>query len=345
MRVFDFTIAPLGGFATPLKGDTLFGHFCWQIAYDPALAKRPFDRLLEGYRSKPFIVFSSAYIKFCEGREYVYAFKRPALPQHMLCDTPEDKVEKITLRKELKRKRWMLLKENSCISSFKVQTYQSDEELVRRMVKTVSCEARKEFRKGDGSFVIAYSQAHNTINRKTGTTGEDVFAPFSVKQDIFMPETELSVFVGIDEEMIDVEQVKTGLERIGEFGFGRDASTGRGRFEVNEVDEIDLGALGSRVPPNACYTLSPCVPEKGAFEKMFFSPFTRFGRHGDVLAKSGNPFKNPVIMADEAAVFMPRGEAAFDKPYIGTALTNLSKAEPATVGQGYSLYIPVRVEV
>ena len=77
---------------------------------------------------------------------------------------------------------------------------------------------------------------------------------------------------------------------------------------------------------------------------MFFTPFTRFGRHGDVLAKSGNPFKNPVIMADEGGIFIPKNKEIFSKPYIGRAVADISKIEPKSVTQGYSLYIPVRVE-
>ncbi len=154
----------------------------------------------------------------------------------------------------------------------------------------------------------------------------------------------MALFVGIDEAVINIEQAKKGLERIGEFGFGKDASTGLGRFELAEDDEIDLSSMGSN-SPNACYTLSPSVPEKDTFENMFFTLFTRYGRHGDVLAKSANPFKNPVVMADEGAILKPKTETVFDKPYIGIAVTNLSKAEPNTVTQGYSLYIPVRVEV
>jgi CRISPR-associated protein Csm4 len=96
--------------------------------------------------------------------------------------------------------------------------------------------------------------------------------------------------------------------------------------------------------PNACYTLAPCVPENDTHSDIFFMPFTRYGKHGDILAKSGNPFKNPVIMADEGAVLIPKSKEVFAKPYIGQAVLNLSKAEPKTVMQGYSLYIPVRVE-
>lgn len=78
---------------------------------------------------------------------------------------------------------------------------------------------------------------------------------------------------------------------------------------------------------------------------MFYSPFTRFGKHGDVLAKSSNPFKNPVIMADEGAVFIPKNNEVFRKPYVGSAIRDLSKAKTTTIAQGYAPYIPVAIEV
>jgi len=51
-------------------------------------------------------------------------------------------------------------------------------------------------------------------------------------------------------------------------------------------------------------------------------------------------------MADEGAVLVSeRMNEILEHPYIGTGISNISKAEPKTVMQGYSLYIPVKVEV
>ena len=197
-------------------------------------------------------------------------------------------------------------------------------------------------KKGLKSLVLDYTQPHNTINRLTGTTGEGQFAPFAVDQTVYMPGAKLVVFVGLRED-IKIEQMVKAIKQIGDSGYGKDASTGLGKFDVVGHKEINLIAIGSE-NPNACLTLAPCVPESDMFSQMFFTPFTRFGRHGDVLAKSGKPFKNPVIMADEGAVFIFNGKAPADKPYIGTAVTGISKAEHKAVTQGYSLYIPVKVE-
>lgn len=345
MKVYEITIKPVTRFGTPLKGDTIFGHFCWQIAYDETSLGRSLDDLLSNYNTRPFAIFSSAYPKFCVGTKYQYAFKTPDLPLDEIFELPDDKTEKIKKRKGYKAKRWMILQEGKKFSSFKELNFLDDKELLEKLWTNITDETRKQIRRaGAKDFIDTFPQPHNTINRNTGTTGEGRFAPFVVEQQIFSPESELALFVGIDDTIINIDQILGLLERIGIFGFGRDASTGLGRFELGEESEINLLQMGSD-SPSACYTLAPCVPEKETFSEMFFTPFTRFGRHGDVMAKSKNPFKAPVIMADEGAIFKPKNKKVFTRHYIGRTVTNLSKAEPKTVAQGYSLYLPVRVEV
>jgi CRISPR-associated protein Csm4 len=345
VKVYEVTLKPLTGFATPLKGDTIFGQFCWQVAYDEKLFGTTLTEFLTTYHENPFVVFSSAFPKFCKGSSYQYALPTPAMPIDTLFELPVDTCSRVRKLKDLKAKRWMILPEGKRFSSFKELSFYDDRQLLDIARSTVSDEVLKRLRRsGSSSFAASCSQPHNSINRLTGTTGEGGFAPFSVDQQVFPPETELALFVGFDEKRLNIEQIKIGLERIGETGFGKDASTGLGRFQLGEDSKIDLANMGSDLP-NACYTLATCVPEKDIYAQMFFFPFTRFGRHGDVLAKSGNPFKNPVIMADEGAVFAPRTPEVFRKPYIGTAIRGISKAELGTVTQGYALYLPVKVEV
>ncbi|MBI5745584.1 MAG: hypothetical protein HZA13_01110 [Nitrospirae bacterium] len=342
MKVYEITIKPVSGFGTTLKGDTIFGHLCWQIVYDSRLVGKSLDELLSNYSVKPFAVFSSMYPKFVEGTDSYYAFKTPNLPMDELFNLPEDKKEKIGKRKQFKAKEWMLMKEGQRFTSFKNLKFIDDKELLEIANANITEEMRKQMRRsGSKKFAVLFSQSHNKINRFTNTTGEEGFAPYAVEQQVFYPETELALFVGFDETLMNIEQITTGLERIGISGFGKDASTGLGRFELGEIGEIDLFRLGCAAP-NACYTLAPCVPDKDTFSEIFFSPFTRYGRHGDVLAKSANPFKNPVIMADEGGIFKPKSQEVFNKPYIGQAAINISKAEPKTVMQGYSLYLPIR---
>lgn len=67
-----------------------------------------------------------------------------------------------------------------------------------------------------------------------------MFAPYTMHSLYFYPEMELAVFVLIDEEATDIARVITALECIGKRGFGRDASTGLGRFDLGKDDEKTL---------------------------------------------------------------------------------------------------------
>jgi len=347
MKTLEITIKPVSGFGTPLKGDTIFGHICWQAAYDSNLfGGRTIDQLLSDYKANPFLVISSAFVKVGKNGKIIRVLKRPDMPLSSLFDFQgKSKKEIIKERKVLKSKRWMKIPDRGRIESLKKIDYISDSELAEELILSSTEEGQREARgKSARSIIAEFPQPHNTINRLTNTTGEGQFAPFASDQNVFLGQVELILYAGLRGD-ISIEQTRTALQRIGETGFGKDASTGLGKFTVISAEAIDLFAMGAETP-NACYTLSPSVPEKTTYLQTYFTPFTRFGRHGDVLAKSSNPFKNPVIMADEGAVFLPEDMGSvLKRPYIGTAVTALSKAEPKAVTQGYSLYIPVRVEV
>lgn len=344
MKFYEITIKPTSGFGTPLKGDTLFGHLCWQAAYDPTLLEGGLDRWIACYEESPFLVCSSAWPKFCDDKnKTLYAVKRPDLPTSFLFDSSaQDKKTRMEERKDNQKKKWLLLDEELSVNLEKAR-YETDEGLLDKARKQVTEETRRAMRvKKPRQFCAESEQQHNTINRMTMTTGQGMFAPFTEMASFYYPETELAVFVLIDEEATDIARVCTAFERIGQFGFGKDASTGWGRFEMAEHVEILLPRVDS---PNAGYVLSPVVPEKNIFSDLYFSPFVRFGRHGDILARSGNPFKNPTIMADEGAVFVTNKQEVFEKPYIGRAVFNCSKSMEKTVHQGYSIYLPFKLEM
>jgi len=335
MKLLVLSIKPESGFGTQLKGDTLFGHFCWQAAHDPSLLSDDLGKWTALYGERPFAIVSSAYPKFYDGKTW-YALKRPYLPFLFLVKNIFD-----ADKKEFKKRRWMLVEEDLRLdlSSAKLLTEEELEDMVckgatKDKIRTMAGLRRR--------FIAEAEQTHNTIDRLTGTTGEGMFAPYSETLHYFYPETELAIFILFDEEATDADRICGAFERIGRWGFGKDASTGHGQFGLAECEELTLPDAGSA---NACYTLGPTVPEKGIFHEYFFTPFIRFGKHGDMLARSANPFKNPVIMADEGGIFIPEDRDVFKKPYIGRAVTGVSKAMPESVSQGYSIYIPFRMEI
>lgn len=326
MKRYEFTLRPLSDFGTPLKGDTLFGCFCWQVAYDESLVEGGLDHALKLYDRKPFAIFSSVLMKIPSVSKPLYVLKRPDMPlSRLFPDKGENRVDRYQELKEQKRRRWMIV-ENLFSMHLTVAQFFNGEELHR------------EF--GVWPF-LASARPHNTINRMTLSTGGGAFAPYEMETLSYVPGSTLTLVVLIDEDLTSAEQIEKGLKRIGKFGFGRDASIGMGRFHV-----MEYAVLPTSAPTEAdgVYTLAPCVPESGEASKAFFTPFIRFGKHGDRLAGGGHPFKNPVIMADEGAVLMKDAEKSFDEPYIGKAVGGISKAQRAAVLQGYAPHIPIKLE-
>ncbi|OPX19657.1 MAG: hypothetical protein BZ151_08070 [Desulfobacca sp. 4484_104] len=346
MKLYQLTIRPLSPFGTPLKGDTIFGHVCWQTAYDSDLLNGSLDEWIKKYDHDPFIVCSSAFPLLEDGESgQSIAFPRPQLPSRFLTDFPAGsrRCERMKTQKELKEKKWMLVGEDLQVQ-IGSQSLMSDKELFSRYCAGLPDHLRYRLSGGkEQRLFLENHQAHNSIDRLTGTTGSgDGFAPYTCENIAWCPGVQLAVLVLVDEAAMGEKQLRTIFARIGQWGFGRDAGTGLGRFELTGCRERLFPEVKGA---SACFTLSPSVPQTGKYRQQYFSPFTRFGRHGDRLAHSKNPFKAPVIMADEGAVFVPRDHEIFSRPYLGRAVHDVSLAQPNAVVQGYSLYLPCEVAI
>ena len=339
MKTYAITIKPESSFGTPLKGDTLFGQFCWQVVHQPSLLHGGLDTWIDQYPHRPFAVFSSAWPQLTENDGTIsYCLPRPTVPATF--PGGMDRKQRVEERKKNKKKKWLVVKKNRLKKKLASSPLIDDKELFDRYFQSLGSEERRALRFASHDQqkpIITSTQAHNSINRLTLTTGKG-FDPFNVDNFHFLPGLELVIFVALDEEALDLENLQEGLKRIGQFGFGRDASTGLGRFSLGQTDEVNwpLPTLDQ-----ACYTLAPCVPNADHIAGQFAVPFTRFGRHGDQLVLTGKPFKNPIIMAEEGAVFFPAPDHLPVTPYIGQAVTGLSQVEERTVAQGFSLYLPL----
>lgn len=298
-------LRPLTAFGSSPKGDTWFGQMCWTLRH--RFGESYLTELLEGYTSdRPFAVMSDAF-----PAEHL---PRPALP--VTCfQLPADMDHK-----QFKRCKWL---------PFAALQHPLDQWLVQAV------EAAGNVLDGH-----IYQQPHNSINRRTGTTGSG-FAPYSMRQIWYGKETRLDVYVALDTDRLTADELASSFEMIGQFGFGRDASIGLGKFSLEHCEPVIWPQVSN---VNASLTLAPCAPQGLPLEpqRSFYQVFTRFGRHGDQAVHQGNPFKAPVLLADTAAVL----GMAPNRGFIGRGLGGqglLSKALPATVQQGYAPVIPIRL--
>ena len=189
----------------------------------------------------------------------------------------------------------------------------------------------------DNVFSISASKTaqivRNSISRISGGTEGEGFSPYSVFETFYNADACFHLYVYAKDEYLEL--VTRAIKLMGKFGFGKDASTGKGRFTVDE--NIASIEIDDNKQYNAVYTLGNCVFE-GINCEMYYDICTRFGKHGGGDSK---PFKNPVVMAKQGALLYMQN---IRNPYIGKAIKGLSYYEN-TVHQGYSLYIPVEVGV
>lgn len=312
MQSVCVTLQPLSAFATALKGDTLFGQLCWAIRH--RYGEQRLTDCLNGYtENQPFAVLSDA---FPEGY-----LPLPKLPS-CFYQTNTDALD----RKALKKRNWLAVDD--------VTKPLEQWQMAAVDAKTISAETAS-------SLSEKHPQPHNTINRQTNTTGDNGFAPYSVEQEWFIPNLKWSLYLLLDTSKLSLAECEQCLKDIGEFGYGKDATIGMGKFRI---DKFDQQTLPSQSAANACLTLAPSAPQGLGIdsENSYYQLFTRFGRHGDIAVhQAGKPFKNPILLAQTAAVFSitPPKDGFIGQGIGGQG--ELSKTISATVHQGYAPVIAI----
>lgn len=163
MRLYKATIEPISAFATPLRGDTLFGQLCWTIRY--LHGNDNLKKLLESYSQTPFAIVSDAFP--------VGYLPKPKLPSWILNEGDN--------KKQNRKKVWISPQD------LEAANYQN--------AKTT-----KDAYKLKNTHPETTITMHNSINYKTFTTQEG-FDPYGVQEwyilnkDIYLlvDETQISI--------------------------------------------------------------------------------------------------------------------------------------------------------
>jgi CRISPR-associated protein Csm4 len=303
MKTFKLTIEPRTAFGTPLAGDTLFGQLCWAVR-----ERHGEDRLVDllaGYtEGRPFLVVSDG---FPEG-----FVPRPTVP-HFALGLKSDPA----LRKRLRSYRWLPV--------------DGVGQLIQRWMDRISHGGKAD------TFVLT----QNTINRFTNTTGLGQFAPRQVDRIAFAGR--LDVYVVIDEARSSSELFRQAMEDIGLHGFGRDATTGLGKFTVS----APVAQSWPQESGHYWLSLAPCAPNPADLDPggCCYLPLTRFGRHGNLVVMRGQPFKSPLLMAATGALLKSREPVrwAFHGRGLGGVSNPISEVMRETVHQGFAPVLPLRM--
>lgn len=308
MKIYEIKLKPHSAFISSIHGDTLFGSLCWQI-HNLGLG---LDHLLQDYINAPFMVVSSGFY-YAKG---TYFLPRPLCPNFLMFPN-----SKIGERKKNNKKHF-----------FKV--HNGDDIDISRL----------DFA-DEQSFSQLTKREHNSVSRLTGTTSSEEFSPFQHRVVFYQDTAQIVIFVGLDESRFSRENLLQIFIQQGRLGFGKRASVGYGQFEVLSCEESHLWQRDLSCD-NYLYAMSPFILsplEQQQVKQVYFQPFTKYGKHGDIYAGSAVPFKKPIIMADTASLVSLNRPFSLDRPYIGQGITGVSYVDEKTVSQGYALCLPCKL--
>ncbi len=302
-------LIPLSPFAIKPSSDSFFGQICYMLF----LQGYNLDEILYNYESDPFLVVSD-----------FFPMGNITAPQMPL--KPSDKINIFNLaqRKILKNKNKLNIKN---LIDNKVLTINTNG-LIDEMVED------------EDSVIYSNYITRASINRELGSTTKGKTASFSsveyeytAKNDNFY----FQVYLYVKPEYQDI--VIQAVKDIGQTGYGKKASIGRGYYTVVEENTVIINTDDC----DSILFLSNTIIS--SFEqyckKIYYVPVTRYGKHG-LLTSLYYPFKKPFVMASSGALAFNVTDDVFNKSYIGMAATGVSQHKN-TKTQGYGIYLPLKI--
>lgn len=274
--------APLG---TPMISGTLWGHLAWAVRY--LRGGKGLVSWLDRQKKEPWLISS--------------VMPYGMLPRPLLRERRrEARNQSLAEMQQVKRARKVAWIPEAVFC--KLRDGLSAEALSREMV--VFMESQKA---GAAQGLVEETlRPHNRINRCSGTTPEAGGLHF---EEVVSPGLNEDWQIFVAAPKLCGDELDELFRFVGTQGFGANASTGNGGFEV-QVEETDLFATAG---PRAM-SLSHGVLVKEAMVDARYKQHVHFGKLGGDFAKGAySPFKYPILMAQPGATFTPRGEGPFGR--------------------------------
>lgn len=317
MQLLRFIVRPLSPWGTPLRSDTLCGLLLWRMAerQGPAACRAAIEAFRAG---EPPFALSSALPSGMVSMPRLPPLSRSRF--RMLVDAgefchadgkPLDLFDALQAYKRFRK------------------TAHLPVEVWTRHAQALSLKAllawfcRREKREAP-PFSLQSVEPHVSINRQEGTAVEGGL--FFNRLTWFAADATLHLYARTE----DTDALLDLLIETGDLGFGKDASTGKGRFAVERDENFDPAPLENNGPHAMLCSVCASMDMSGL--DGWYAVEAKRGKTGPGHA---NPHKAPMLLLQEGSVLrtMPRG------PYVLEGVN----ADPAVVQMTQPLILPCRV--
>jgi CRISPR-associated protein Csm4 len=294
--------------ATPLHSGTLFGHLCWVLRYRDG--ETALNEWLAELPESPLLLsdaFPAGYLP----RPLLAPGLRPTQLQGESRGVFRRRLEE---DKRLRKTAWISVED-----FLTLRNGLNEERLLALLGESSLPQGRK----------IPLRVAHNTIDRHTGTTPDSGGLYFMDEDWHDAAASEFEVYVKTE---LALEALQDLFSRVGELGFGRDASLGRGQFKagVAPADRRLFDADGNRLLSLSHGLLSANMATP------YYRLHTHYGKLSGLYAGSArSPFKHPLLLIPPGATFAPQDPGPF-----GALLRNVHPHHPEICHNAWHLCLP-----
>lgn len=344
---------------TPFHADTVFGHFCWAIKYIKGEGYLIDFLKLYDIQSPPLILsngFPANFLPKPVLRPLSISENKKLIENYFGLEK-KNKVKGLTFLKRLKSQAYMstaIFKElEGQLSYFRLYEKVLDGEYCpvwfrkrvcseREMEKCPlinpesfsGCNKIKKYQEDDLVF-------HNTINRLTGRVKEP--GGLFTESETYYQEKENKIEIYVLTNYFSIEDLQNFFSFIGENGFGKDKSIGKGYMKLEDIQQ---DTLYEPQDSNGFMSLSSFIPAEDDPVDGFYDILTKYGKLGGNYAKSGigeeglNPFKKPLLMFKAGSTFRINQQS---KNYYGR-LIPLVHSNPQIRHYGYVFPLKIKLE-
>ncbi len=306
MKSLKIKLKPSSSFGTKFQSDTMFGQFCWMYGYLKGFKK--LEGIIKDINENHFVAFSDGFTNDMLPKPIIEPYKFEA---GELKNAKEYKKTEFIQADFLIKNRYNL----------------KDKDIFDDWLKFKSNSERKNIAQPE---ILTENILKNSVNRIAGTTFDGQL--YNSEEIFFNADNILITFyVKYNDAIITLKEIKNIVSLIGELGFGRDASTGKGRFRIDDGDSSitdEPEELKYFEGSNAFMTLSHGIPhnlcENGLdCELNYGKIITKFPKHGGFLS-NGDYFKNPFVVYRTGSTFLINNINNVKEIY-GKALNNISR--------------------
>lgn len=286
MNTIKIKLKPISPFASYLQSDTIFGHFAWGYRY--IYGEEKLLEKLENINETPFVVFSDG---FPEGY-----LPKPYLAPHNIEPAHMDKIKEY--------KKCEFVEKSQLINNINKL---NDEILFNNFINKQNIKNDKVGKK-ETSILLK-----NSINRETFTVTEGLYSV----QETFYEDFEYDIYLKYQD--IDIKEIREVLGFVSKRGFGKDKSSGKGKFTFS-IENDFKGKEFFSIDENKKYflNLSTMFYDRDNLELAYGKSWTKFPKTGGSYAVN-MPFKNPIVVYKSGSTFKVKNY----KEFYGDAKTNV----------------------